>query len=143
MRRFIAIVVIAAAGLTACGGGAASIAPLPLASSTPIASATPTIVSISGDDALKFAPAQVAAKPGDVVTFKVTNIGVLPHAFMVGPKEAVDAASAAGTAVIENIAAGETKEVSFTFGTTGAYTFACHIPGHFEGGMKGVITLTP
>ena len=137
MRRFIAIVVIAAAGLTACGGGAASIAPLPIASSTP------TIVSISGDDALKFTPAQVAAKPGDVVTFKVTNIGVLPHAFMVGPKEAVDANSAAGTAVIENIAAGETKEVSFTFGTTGAYTFACHIPGHFEAGMKGVITLTP
>lgn len=137
MRRFIAIGVIAAVALTGCGGGGGATAP------SPIASSTPTVVSISAGDDLKFAPAQLAVKPGAAVTFTVTNTGKIPHAFMVGPKDAVDAASDAGTAVIEDIGAGETKEVSFTFGTTGAFAFACHVPGHFEAGMKGLITLAP
>ena len=31
----------------------------------------------------------------------------------------------------------------YTFGSVGPYSFACHEPGHYESGMKGIIDLTP
>jgi uncharacterized cupredoxin-like copper-binding protein len=33
--------------------------------------------------------------------------------------------------------------LTYTFGGVGANAFACHEPGHYAAGMKGVIALTP
>ena len=33
--------------------------------------------------------------------------------------------------------------MTYTFGGVGPYAFACHEPGHYEAGTKGIIDLTP
>lgn len=137
MRRFIAIGVIAAVGLTGCAGGGASTAP------SPIASSTPTVVVISASDDMKFSPATVSVKAGEAVIFRVKNVGQIPHAFMVGPTAAVEAAGGDGTAETGDIEGSQTKDLPFAFGSTGTFAFACHVPGHFESGMKGTVTLAP
>ena len=48
-----------------------------------------------------------------------------------------------GVVVVEqdNLDAGSTHAVDYTFDGVGPYAFACHEPGHYEAGMKGTIEL--
>lgn len=39
------------------------------------------------------------------------------------------------------VAAGETKELTWTFTKSGSVLIGCHQPGHYDGGMKGQITV--
>ena len=113
----------------------------PATTPTPAVSAAPRVIEITASDDLKFSPATVSVKPGEAVVFRIKNVGQITHEFMVGPTGAVEADGGEGTAELEDIAAGETKDLAFTFGTSGTYAFACHVPGHFEAGMKGAVTL--
>lgn len=131
MRIGIAVVVIALA-IGACSAAAA-----------PRSGATPRIIAIQANDQMTFSPATVTAQPGETILFEVTNVGKAVHEFMVGPKEAVDADGPDGTAEIEDIRAGQTKELLYTFTNAGNYAFACHEVGHFEAGMVGTIALLP
>jgi uncharacterized cupredoxin-like copper-binding protein len=36
---------------------------------------------------------------------------------------------------------GETRELSFTFGSAGSLIFGCHRPGHYAYGMKGTVRI--
>jgi uncharacterized cupredoxin-like copper-binding protein len=113
------------------------------AAAAPQSGATPRIIAIQADDEMAFSPAAITAQPGETVLFRVTNVGKAEHEFMVGPKDAVDADGGEETAEIEGLAAGQTKELSYTFAAAGTYAFACHEPGHFEAGMFGTIALQP
>lgn len=139
--RPLALPVVAALALAACTSGAAPASTTP-ASSAPASSTSRRVIEIEATDNLKFEPAQVAIKVGETVIFRVKNSGAIPHKFMVGPKQAVDAASAEGTAELEDIQGGQTKDLEFTFANAGTFEFACHVPGHFEAGMVGTVTLT-
>jgi uncharacterized cupredoxin-like copper-binding protein len=47
--------------------------------------------------------------------------------------------------MIDNVARGETKTFDYTFASSmmGQYfEFACHLPGHYEAGMKLPITVS-
>ena len=131
MRIGIAAVVVALT-LGACSVSAA-----------PQSGATPRVVAIQANDQMKFSPATITAQPGEAVLFRVTNVGKAVHEFMVGPKDAVDADGEDGTAEIEDIRGGQTKELLYTFADAGTYAFACHEVGHFEAGMVGSIALQP
>lgn len=131
MRIGIAAAVVALA-LGACSAAAA-----------PQTGAPPRVIEIQADDQMRFSPATVTAQPGETVRFRVTNVGKAEHEFMVGPKAAVDADGEEGTAEIEGLEAGQTKDLVYTFAAAGTYAFACHEPGHFEAGMFGTIALKP
>ena len=103
----------------------------------------PRVVPITMTDALKFDPATVPAASGETVSFVLVNAGTVVHEFQVGPEASVAANKVDGKTVVEvaDINGGHVVELTYTFPATGAYAFACHVPGHYEAGMKGTVTL--
>ena len=69
-------------------------------------------------------------------------MGMAVHEFMVGPAADV-AADKEGTPEVADIAMMQTKSLTYTFNGAGPFAFACHAPGHYEAGMRGVIVVLP
>jgi uncharacterized cupredoxin-like copper-binding protein len=72
------------------------------------------------------------------IKFVVTNKGTIAHEVVLEkagaddePLEIVEGEESE----IEDIMPGETKSAVWTFSEPGQYQLACHVPGHFEGGM--------
>jgi predicted lipoprotein with Yx(FWY)xxD motif/uncharacterized cupredoxin-like copper-binding protein len=74
---------------------------------------------------------------GQKYTFKVMNMGTLPHQFYIEKAGAVDQPlkSDSGESDIDTFDAGKTMTLEFTFTEPGIYQFACHVPGHYPAGM--------
>jgi uncharacterized cupredoxin-like copper-binding protein len=106
--------------------------------------ANPRVVGMNMDDKLQFMPDSVPVAKGETIRFVLTNIGTVVHEFQVGPADKVAIDAVDGVLVIEQdeLDAGSTHAVDYTFDGTGPYAYACHEPGHYEAGMKGVIALT-
>ena len=140
-----ALIVIAAA---ACSSGSAS-GP-PASSGVAGSPASTAEVNVGLTDALVMEPAGISVKAGVPVRFVVTNTGATEHEFFLGDEAAQmthgeDMAGmpgmtddAAGIA----LAPGETKTLEFTFSKPGMYQAGCHVAGHYEAGMKAMITVT-
>ncbi len=108
--------------------------------------AHPRMIVIRMDDHLEFVPTEVSVTLGETVLFVLPNVGSsLTHEFQVGPADRVALDQADGQIVIEadKIEPFHVDYLTYTFGGVGPYAFACHEPGHYEAGMKGVIDLTP
>lgn len=103
----------------------------------------PRIVWLDMTDQLKFTPDSVAVAKGETIRFVLTNSGEAVHEFQVGPADKVAADEVDGVVVLEQdkLDAGSTHAVDYTFDGAGPYAYACHEPGHYENGMKGVIVL--
>jgi uncharacterized cupredoxin-like copper-binding protein len=87
--------------------------------------------------------------PGETVRFVVTNTDPIDHEFLVGDaqmqrihEKGTEAAHGARPGEI-SVPAGQTVETTFTFPDQLApgWEFACHLPGHYDYGMHGPITL--
>ncbi len=102
----------------------------------------PRVVRIVAGPGEAFSPSAVTVAAGETVAFVVTTMGSTAHEFMVGPADAV-AGDVAGTPEVADIAMMQTKSVTYTFDGPGPYAFACHVPGHYEAGMRGTITVVP
>jgi uncharacterized cupredoxin-like copper-binding protein len=102
--------------------------------------ASPRVIRVIAGPGYAFNPSTISVARGETVTFLVTTMGPTLHEFMVGPADAV-AADTAGTAEIADIGMMATKSLTYTFDGSGPYAFACHAQGHYEAGMRGVITL--
>lgn len=108
--------------------------------------ADPRMVVIRMDDKLEFVPSEVSVTPGETILFVLPNIGrSLTHEFQLGPADRVALDQVDGQIVVEadQIEPGHVAYLTYTFGSVGPYAFACHEPGHYEAGMKGIIDLTP
>ena len=108
--------------------------------------AHPRMVVIRMDDHLEFVPSEVSITPGETILFALPNVGTaLTHEFQVGPADRVALDQADGQIVVEvdKIEPLHVDYLIYTFGSVGPYAFACHEPGHYEAGMKGIIDLTP
>jgi uncharacterized cupredoxin-like copper-binding protein len=98
------------------------------------------------DHHLEFVPTEVSIAPGETILFVLPNIGTtLTHEFQVGPADRVALDKADGQIVVEadKIDPSHVSYLTHTFGGAGPYAFACHEPGLYEAGMKGIIDLTP
>ncbi len=102
--------------------------------------ASPRVVRVVAGPGFAFTPSTIAVARGETVTFLVTTMGPLIHELMVGPADAV-AADRAGTPEVADIGMMETGALTYTFDGPGPYAFACHVEGHYEGGMRGTITI--
>lgn len=109
------------------------------------------VVEITANDDFTFAPATIEVANGEVVTFRVTNTGSIPHDFVLGDAEAQDehaaemaemgAGMAHDEANVFTLAPGETKELTWHFTVSGEVIYGCHQPGHYTAGMKGTVTV--
>lgn len=75
--------------------------------------------------------------PAGGYTFAITNDGAVPHEWMLNAFGSHDR----HLATTRQLASGETQEVEVTL-EPGTYEYACHIPGHYEAGMKGTIRVS-
>ena len=108
-------------------------------------------VEIVAHDTMRYEPEQVTVKAGQVVRFLVHNEGKLQHSFTLGsPQYQRNHEREMQGMPLEELAGhmegnpngmvvqpGETGRLQWRFEADGPVQFACHIPGHFDAGMKG------
>jgi uncharacterized cupredoxin-like copper-binding protein len=107
-------------------------------------------VAITTSDAMRFDPGSLTFKQGETVRLRITNIGKLPHEFVLGTaREIAEHAermrSMPGMMHVEanavRVAPGKTEVLVWKFSASGRFSYACLIPGHREAGMQGTITV--
>ncbi|WP_327438360.1 cupredoxin family protein [Pseudomonas donghuensis] len=129
------------------------------------AKATRTVEVVMGD--MYYAPRSLAVKAGETVRFVLINKGAVAHEFSLGDavmhakhqKEMLAMQgqmdhSAMGHGGMEHGAAmqhddpntvmvepGKTAELTWTFSQSTPIEFACNVPGHYQAGMVGRLTI--
>lgn len=95
----------------------------------------------------KFIPAHFEVVAGSTVTFVVENRDPIDHEFIIGD-ERVQQAHEEGTEARHgaepgeiSIPAGDTRSTSYTFSEPGTLLIGCHLPGHYDFGMRGDILI--
>ena len=108
-------------------------------------------VAVTSLDAMTFEPTSINVATGETVTFVVTNAGKSVHEFTLGDAalqqaHATAMAQMAGAMVMDDpdsisLKPGETKQLTWRFGSAGTLEYGCHEPGHYQAGMHGLITI--
>jgi uncharacterized cupredoxin-like copper-binding protein len=107
-------------------------------------------IRVDMSDAMRFTPAQITVKRGEVVRFVAANKGKVLHEMVLGTKEELDKHAELMKKFpgmehdephIAHVAPGKTGEIGWRFTQAGTFHFGCLIPGHFEAGMVGKITV--
>jgi uncharacterized cupredoxin-like copper-binding protein len=133
MRIWLGPIVLAPAGLGLAGCGSSD-------------AATSTRFTIDIEHSSFMSEREMSFSPGETVTFVIRNDDPIDHEFILGD-DAVQARHEEGTqrhhhgAVPGEVSvpAGETRTTTYTFSEAGSLTYACHLPGHFDYGMKGEV----
>jgi uncharacterized cupredoxin-like copper-binding protein len=117
------------------------------------ASEATRVIEITTNDNFTFDPDALTVEAGEVVTFRVTNNGKIPHDFTLGDaatqdehEEEMQNMSGSDGMGMEDpnafaLEPGETKEMTWRMTGTGEILMGCHQPGHYAAGMKGTIDI--
>jgi uncharacterized cupredoxin-like copper-binding protein len=95
-----------------------------------------------------FAPGSLDVDPGETVRFVIRNTDPIDHEFILGDEhvqlvheEGTEAHHAPRPGEV-SVPAGETVVTTYTFPETpGKLIFGCHLPGHYDFGMHGTVTI--
>ena len=110
-----------------------------------------TIEVAMGDD-MRFRPAAITVREGETIRFVHRNTGKVMHEFVLGTKQELDAHAAMmkkhpgmehDEPYMAHVAPGRNAEMIWTFNRAGEFDFACLLPGHYDAGMVGKVTVTP
>ena len=96
----------------------------------------------------RFEPGEIAVAPGETVRFVIRNTDPIDHEFILGDGR-VQLVHEEGTEAHHDprpgevsVPAGETVVTTYTFPKiAGALIFGCHLPGHYDFGMLGTVTV--
>lgn len=96
----------------------------------------------------RFIPDHFEFPRGSTVTFVVINRDPIDHEFIIG-NEQVQQVHEEGTEAHHgekpgeiSTPAGETRSTTYTFEKPGTLLIGCHLPGHYDFGMRGEIEVT-
>lgn len=95
----------------------------------------------------RFQPAQVQVRPGSTVRFEVVNRDPIDHELIVGTlglqlrHEAGTDRHHDGAHGAVSVLAGGRGFTEHTFGAHGRVLLGCHLPGHWDYGMRGVVRI--
>lgn len=107
-------------------------------------------VRITMSDKMRFSPAVITAKKGETLRFVVKNSGALLHEMVLGTMADLQAHAELmrkfpgmehDDPFMTHVAPGKTGEIVWQFTRTGEFNYGCLIPGHFEAGMIGKVTV--
>ncbi|MGH2808113.1 MAG: cupredoxin domain-containing protein [Actinomycetota bacterium] len=94
-----------------------------------------------------FQPQTIDVQRGTVVVFVIENTDPIAHEFILGD-EAVQDRHEKGTEAHHgakpgevSIASGETETTTYEFTESGTLIFGCHLPGHYDYGMRGTVRI--
>ena len=107
-------------------------------------------VTVDMTDDMRFNPSQITVKRGETIRFVVKNSGKIKHEMVLGTTEelkkhydmmmkmpGMEHAEANQVAVDP----GKQGELIWRFTRAGKVDFACLQPGHYDAGMKGLVTV--
>jgi uncharacterized cupredoxin-like copper-binding protein/Cu/Ag efflux protein CusF len=115
-----------------------------------LASMADRTVAVTMNDDMRFTPDSIAVKQDETIKFVVTNAGTVRHEMMVGTVEELQDHAQLMKAFPEmihedsnavSVEPGKSGEFAWKFTNPGRFDFACLVPGHYEAGMKGSITV--
>lgn len=96
----------------------------------------------------RFVPDQFEFEAGTTVTFIVENTDPIDHEFLIGDEEeqqaheeGTEARHGAEPGEV-SIPIGETRTTTYSFEEPGTILIGCHLPSHYDYGMRGDITVT-
>lgn len=107
-------------------------------------------VEISMSDAMRFTPDHIKVRRGETVKFVFRNQGRQLHEFVLGTRQALQEHAALmvkfpkmehDELYMVHVAPGKTGRLVWTFNRPGEFDFACLIPGHYQAGMVGKISV--
>jgi uncharacterized cupredoxin-like copper-binding protein len=97
----------------------------------------------------RFLPSRLSVPADTHVRFVVRNEDPIAHELIIGNRS-VHVRHERGTEASHparpgevSVEAGAAATTTFAFTTAGETEFACHLPGHYPYGMRGVVTVTP
>jgi uncharacterized cupredoxin-like copper-binding protein len=161
MRMLLAAAILAASAGSALGHGDKSHASKGVdyskAKQTPFGRAADPqrakrTVRVQMSDQMRFDPAEITVKRGEVVRFVPVNKGQVMHEMVLGTmadlkRHAEMMKKHPGMAHDEphmaHVAPGKQGVMGWQFTSAGEFFYACLIPGHFEAGMIGKVTVNP
>ena len=107
-------------------------------------------IRVDMSDRMRFSPDAIELKQGDTVRFLVKNSGKTMHEMVLGTlRELKDHAELMkkhpgmehDEPYMAHVGPGKTAEIVWQFTKAGEFYFGCLIPGHFEAGMVGRVTV--
>ena len=107
-------------------------------------------IEVEMADTMRFTPAQITVKRGETIKLVAANKGQVLHEMVLGTadelkKHAETMKKFPGMEHDEphmaHVKPGTSGEIVWQFTQAGEFRFACLIPGHFEAGMVGTVTV--
>ena len=101
-------------------------------------------------DTMRFNPAGLRVKQGETVRFVILNKGGMLHEFVLGTMQDLKEHAELMKKFpdmehdephMAHVPAGTKEEIVWRFSKAGEFHYACLLPGHFEAGMVGRITV--
>ena len=108
-------------------------------------------IKVAMSDQLRFSPAEITVKRGEVVRFAVANDGKLMHEMVLGTMDDLKKHAELMRKFPEmehdepymaHVAPGKSGEMGWQFTKAGEFYYGCLVPGHLEAGMTGKIIVT-
>ncbi|WP_082786437.1 cupredoxin family protein [Polynucleobacter yangtzensis] len=107
-------------------------------------------VRVSMTDDMKFNPSNINVKQGETIHFVVKNLGKTKHEMVLGTDQDLkehyqqmmkhpEMEHAEPNMI--TLAPGKSGEIIWQFTKSGKVQFACLQPGHYDAGMKGVVSV--
>jgi uncharacterized cupredoxin-like copper-binding protein len=107
-------------------------------------------ITLTMSDAMRFKRDRIAVGQGETVRIVVRNDGKQLHEFVLGTKQEPEEHAALmlkfpgmehDEPYMAHVPAGKTGEIVWTFNRAGEFDFACLIPGHYQAGMFGKVSV--
>ena len=114
------------------------------------AKAVTRTIEVHMSDAMRFTPTLIQVSLGETVRLVHRNDGKVMHEFVLGTKKELDAHAALmlkfpnmehDEPYMAHVAPSKTGEIIWTFNRAGEFDFACLIPGHYQAGMVGKLSV--
>lgn len=114
------------------------------------AKAVKRTINIAMTDNMRFVPDKIIVTRGETIKLALRNEGKMLHEMVIGTKVVLDEHAALmlrfpdmehDEPYMVHVPAGKAGEIIWTFNRTGEFDFACLIPGHYQAGMIGRISV--
>ena len=107
-------------------------------------------VTVDMTDAMRFGPAEITVKQGETIRFVVRNKGKMMHEMVIGTMAELKEHGEMmkkhpemehDEPYMAHVSPAGREEMVWQFTKPGDFYYACLVPGHFEAGMIGKITV--
>ncbi|NPU93666.1 MAG: cupredoxin family protein [Gammaproteobacteria bacterium] len=115
-----------------------------------VAAGVTRTITVEMNDSMRYTPSDIQVSKGETVRFVVRNSGQLKHELSLGTEqellEHLEVMKKYPDMVHDEpnkitLTKGQQGEIIWQFTKAGTVNFACLMPGHYEAGMRGTVTV--